>query len=143
MMGVELFKILNNLTTTFYSYIISSHPINLVLVYLSMYSLFAGYVYQLEDILANVDTGQQPYISTRVHYRKGRWKHRLGSHRTPRPLFHLRSQKHLQNNIRYTDISSGISRHCTWDSLYQWKSLLQPSYEDIFNRNCLKYPHLP
>ena len=43
--------------------------------------------------------------------------------------------------MRYANISSGTSRQCTWDSLYQWNPLLQPSYADILNRNCLKYPH--
>ena len=72
-MGVELFKILNNLTNIFYSYIISSHPISVLFAYLFLCTQLAGYVSNLETMLITLNIGQLvPHVSSRQHYRKGR-----------------------------------------------------------------------
>ena len=65
-----------NLAKILYTYMLTSHPIAILLVYVVCYMLFGAYVYSIETLVTCLNiTNRTPHISNKEYYKKVRWKH--------------------------------------------------------------------
>ena len=65
-----------NLTNTFYTYMLTSHPTTILLVYLMCYIQLSSFTISLGNIMNTINSGNMiPYIANIQHYYTSKLKH--------------------------------------------------------------------
>ena len=136
----DIMHVFGNLANTFYVYLMTTHPITILLVYVLLLSQSGLFLLKFDTICKGQISGHLPIITNVQHYGKGRWKYHLKGHRPTPPNYQQRYTRSSQVYKKYKYRRPKPKATQGWDSLHTWTSLLDKDYSLIFDHNCNTYP---
>ena len=72
----DVFQLFGNLTNVVYTYLITTYPITIILVYFLCVTFCGSYIVHFKNMCIDIDARHTlPYLDDEIHYEKGKWKY--------------------------------------------------------------------